>query len=110
MFDAEAIIQINKVVGEQGLVVKPNELHSAFASMPYYETELEKAASVVRSVMQNHPFFDGNKRTGCVLLMSACDVLNIPLNKTDDDIVQFAVQSVIEQWTVNQIVNWVRGR
>lgn len=109
MFDLtpEAVVETNRLVGENGIVVKPNELHSAFASLDYYETDLEKFASVVRSVMQNHPFADGNKRTGVFLLIAACDVLGIPNNHSDDDWVEFAVNSVTQRWSVVRIVEFV---
>ena len=109
MFDptTDAVVETNRLVGEKGIVIKPNELHSAFASLDYYETDLEKFASVVRSVMQNHPFADGNKRTGVFLLIAACDVLGIQSNHSDDAWVEFAVRSVTERWSVARIAEFV---
>lgn len=33
-----------------------------------YTTVLEKAASLIESILTNHPFVDGNKRTGYALM------------------------------------------
>ena len=39
-----------------------------FDNNELYNSVLEKAASLVESVLINHPFVDGNKRTGYTLL------------------------------------------
>jgi len=111
MFNANAVKAINIVAGESGAVGRDRDalIVSALSSVPYYERPIEKVCSVVRSVMQNHPFIDGNKRTGVLLLAGACRALSIPFNKTDDEIVAFAVASVVERWTVDQIVQWVES-
>jgi death-on-curing protein len=46
-------------------------LHRPFAtfdSIDLYPTPIEKAAALLESVIINHPFFDGNKRTGYLLM------------------------------------------
>lgn len=39
-----------------------------FDNKELYISGLEKAASLVESILVNHPFIDGNKRTGYALL------------------------------------------
>ena len=39
-----------------------------FDNKELYNSVLEKAASLVESILVNHPFVDGNKRTGYTLL------------------------------------------
>jgi death on curing protein len=39
-----------------------------FDNVELYPSALEKAASLVESILINHPFIDGNKRTGYTLL------------------------------------------
>lgn len=107
MFERSVVIQINKDVGESGRLLKPDVLDSAFASFGYYPDKLQGAVSVVRSIMQGHPFLDGNKRTGVVLLQASWDVYGSPIHKSDDEWVEFAVNSVVERWSVDQIVSWI---
>ena len=65
---------INKFGGSQG-VRDLNLLQSAI-SRPYqtfnqenlYKIPIEKAAAIIESIIKNHPFIDGNKRTGYVLM------------------------------------------
>src|SRR5690349_1658245 len=39
-----------------------------FEGKELYPTPIQKAASLIESILSNHPFVDGNKRTGYVLM------------------------------------------
>ena len=67
-------ILINKYGGTHGIRDK-SALESAltrpfqtFDGKDLYPTPLEKAASLVESILSNHAFLDGNKRVGYLLL------------------------------------------
>ena len=42
--------------------------YSTFDSQELYPSPEEKAAAIIESILINHPFIDGNKRTGYVLM------------------------------------------
>ncbi len=42
--------------------------YQTFESKELYPAPIEKAASLIESILVNHPFVDGNKRTGYVLM------------------------------------------
>ena len=107
-FSAETLIALNKVMGESGQTLPEDSLHAAFASVDYYETVIEQIASIGRSIMQNHPFVDGNKRTGTFFILNALAAKGIQVEKTDDEIIDFAVKSVTERWSVEKIVAWLK--
>ena len=46
------------------------------------------AASYAIAVIQNHPFIDGNKRVGAVLLDAFLDLHGIELTATDSELVE----------------------
>ncbi len=51
-----------------------------FAGEDLYPTVIEKAAALGFSIIQNHPFIDGNKRTGhaameTFLLLNGCEIV-----------------------------------
>ena len=49
-------------------------IDSAFASVDYYDSDEDKMASIIRSIIKDHYFADGNKRTALAiyeLFMSA---------------------------------------
>jgi death on curing protein len=39
-----------------------------FGGEDLYNSPIEKAAAIIESVVKNHPFIDGNKRTGYALM------------------------------------------
>ena len=42
--------------------------YATFDKVELYPTSIEKAAAIIESILVNHPFVDGNKRTGYVLM------------------------------------------
>lgn len=42
--------------------------YQTFDGIDLYPTAIDKAAAVFESVISNHPFIDGNKRTGYILM------------------------------------------
>lgn len=65
---------INKFGGSQGirdmglLDAALNRPYATFDSVDLYPTALDKAAALLESIVINHPFMDGNKRTAYVLM------------------------------------------
>lgn len=60
-------------VREQGMLESAIERPNAtFAGEELYPTIFLKAAAILESIVKNHPFVDGNKRTGwlaCIAIM-----------------------------------------
>lgn len=61
---------------------------ATFANEELYPTAIDKAAAIVESIVKNHPFSDGNKRTGYILmrlflLKSKMDIEAIESEKYD---------------------------
>jgi death on curing protein len=91
--EAEEIhkILINDFGGSHGIRDK-NALSSALAR-PYqtfegkelYPTPIKKAASLIESILINHPFIDGNKRTGYVLMRILLINSGIDIVASQDD-------------------------
>ena len=100
--------------GSQGLRDR-ERLRSALASMQQvvfgevlYPTIFDKAAALMRGVIADHPFIDGNKRTG---VMAA--LIYLTLNgyntsfMTDQELADFAVQVAVEHLSVSDIAAWL---
>lgn len=66
-------ILIERFGGSEG--VRDQELLDSALNRPYqtfngqelYPRPIDKAAAIIESIVKNHPFVDGNKRTGYVL-------------------------------------------
>jgi death-on-curing protein len=70
----------------------------------------EKAAVLLRGIIADHAFVDGNKRTG---IMSALVFLNLNSEDTsiltDKELEDFAVQVAVERLDVPTIAAWLRA-
>ena len=75
-----------------------------------YPSIFEKAAVLLRAIIADHLFVDGNKRTG---MMSALVFLNLngqdTTALTDKELEDFAVQVAIEHLDIPTIAAWLRA-
>ena len=55
------LLGIRDLGGLESAVAQPR---MTFGNQELYSTVIEKAAALAFSLIQNHPFVDGNKRTG----------------------------------------------
>jgi|SRR5690554_5962202 death-on-curing protein len=78
MIRAEEVIKIHKLLidqfgGSHGLRDEPllvsaiSRPFATFGQEDLYPDSIDKAAAILESIVTNHPFIDGNKRTGYVL-------------------------------------------
>ncbi len=92
-------------------------LESAIASMQQevfgealYPTIFEKAAVLTRGIIADHPFVDGNKRTG---VMAAVIFLNLngydTAAITDQELEDFAVSIAVDHLDVPVIAAWLKA-
>jgi len=74
-----------------------------------YSTIFEKAAVLLRGIIADHPFIDGNKRTG---MMSALIFINLNGYDTaelaDKDLEDFAVRVAVEHLDVSAVAEWLQ--
>ena len=81
---------------------------ATFDGKDLYKTIFDKAASLLESLLKNHPFIDGNKRTA---LASAALFLKINdfylINKHDEE-VDFVIKVENQTLTFEQISKWLK--
>lgn len=91
-------------------------LESAIAAMQQhtfgqelYPSVFLKAAVLSRGIIADHPFIDGNKRSG---IMSGLIFLNLngydTVKLSDKDMEDFAVQIAVERCAVEEIATWFK--
>ncbi len=76
----------------------------------FYPTPEEKAGAILESIIKNHPFVDGNKRTGYVLMRLLLMQSGNDLSATQDEKYEFVIQVASSQLDFAQIVGWIRTR
>jgi death-on-curing protein len=64
----------------------------------------------LESLIKNHPFIDGNKRTGYVLMRLILMQFGKDLTATQDEKYSFIMQVASEQVDFEQIVAWIAKR
>ena len=57
----------------------------------------------------NHPFVDGNKRTGLALMFAVLRLEGIRLTATPDDAYQFVVDLATGEKRFEEAVEWLRA-
>ncbi len=93
-------------------LVRPDALESALGltEMPYYRGVFEKAGALLRSMVKNHPFVDGNKRLGLtatfVFLAMNGRLLVVP----NEEMVEFAKELAGSQMKWRTVARWLRAR
>ena len=72
-----------------------------------YMTPFEKAAALLRGIIGDHAFVDGNKRTGMLTGLTFLEVNDIAFKAKTGELEDFAVQVATEHLSVEQIAAWL---
>ena len=85
--DPILVVKLNQLVlKENPTILKPELLGNWNSSLPYLDSIYLQISCIVRSVVKNHYFSDGNKRTAVLVLVSCCREFNLKLpNKNIDN-------------------------
>ena len=121
MIDLRQALSIHKVLiekfgGTDGLKDQ-GALESALAR-PYatfnqkelYPTPVEKASAILESILINHPFLDGNKRTGYVLMRLILMAGGRDIEASQDDKYKFIIEIAKGKLDIEQIKTWIASR
>ena len=105
---------IQKFGGSAGLR-DPEALKSAltrpyqtFEGQDLYLTPETKAAAVLESIISNHPFLDGNKRLGFVLMKLILLEAGLSIRATHDEVYSFIIKVATGEHNINSITNWIK--
>ena len=69
---------------------------------------LEQAAAIGESIIMNHPFVDGNKRTGYVLMETVLRLEGFKISAADDELYQFVIGISTGAKRYEEIVEWLK--
>lgn len=71
---------------------------------------MDKAAALIESIVLNHPFIDGNKRTGYVLMRLLLLNEGLDISASQDDKYEFVISIAKGEYDYNQIINWINNK
>lgn len=89
----------------ESVVARPR---ATFSGEDLYQDIFDKAAALLQSLLKNHPFVDGNKRTalasaGIFLKRNGYTLIN-----THEQEVKFAIKVDNQNLTLEQIASWLK--
>ena len=106
--------QIDRYGGSHGLrdlallesaIFRPQ---STFSGEDLYPTVFDKAAALLHSLIQNHPFIDGNKRTATVSLIVFLIKNGYELRVSNDTLVEIVLKISKKKITLENLSIWLK--
>jgi death-on-curing protein len=78
-----------------------------FDNKELYPTVIEKASALVESILNNHPFIDGNKRTGYVMMRLFLMDHSVDIDATQEEKYNLIIDIASGVKRFEQIVEWL---
>lgn len=80
---------------------------STFGGEELYPTIFDKSASLTQSLLLNHAFVDGNKRTAVASLLMFLKINRQNLVCSEDELINFALWVENKKPTIEEVAMWV---
>jgi death on curing protein len=121
MISTEDVLKIHKLLidqfgGSHGVRDKSsldsaiNRPFATFDQQELYPEPVDKAAAILESIVINHPFIDGNKRTGYVLARLLLLKSGLDIKTTQEDKYEMVIAVSRGEWKFEQIRDWLIER
>lgn len=81
MLDKKDIIRINQEIGEDGQFNNEGSLEYALSIIKHKKSWLYELSFIVRSLLVDHAFKDGNKRTALIIMITYLEDKNLEYDK-----------------------------
>ena len=81
-----------------------------FMGLELYPTLIEKAARLGYGLVANHPFVDGNKRIGILIMLVYFEMNGILIDFTDDEVVDMALGVASGKYSYNDLLTIVSAK
>jgi death on curing protein len=121
MIDSDDAIRIQEILidkfgGSKG-IRDINLLESAlsrpfqtFDQKDLYPHPIEKAAALIESILINHPFIDGNKRIGYVLMRLLLMEYGLDIYAKENEKYNFVISIAKGDYKFDTIVKWLKDK
>jgi len=78
-----------------------------FDGQHLYKSLAQKAARLCYSLISNHPFIDGNKRIGILVMMVFLELNGTIIECTDDELVKAGLDIAAGKMDDKQLLHWI---
>jgi death-on-curing protein len=100
-----------KGIRDKGVVeAAPYRPNATFDGVDLYPTAIDKAAALFESIIINHPFIDGNKRTAYVLMKYLLFKNDIAIEATKDEKYQMTIDASKGDIRFDEIKLWLQSK
>ncbi|MDD6994929.1 MAG: type II toxin-antitoxin system death-on-curing family toxin [Candidatus Borkfalkiaceae bacterium] len=118
-FSKEKVLLLHKMIMEQtggldgirdfGLLESALEsAYATFDNKELFPSKEEKAARIAVGLVSNHAFVDGNKRIGMYVLLTFLEVNGLPLEVTDDEVVEVGLKLAEGKMRYEELLQWIK--
>jgi len=84
--------------------------YATFDQQELYPTPVEKAAAIFESIIINHPFIDGNKRTAYILLRATLYSYGFDIIAFEGEKYQMTVAASAGEIRFEEIKSWIQEK
>lgn len=84
--------------------------YQTFGGIELYEDVFNKAAAIIESILINHPFIDGNKRIGFVILRLILLEEGWELSASQEEKYQFVIGIASGNMDFDGILIWIKSK
>ncbi|HAL82949.1 MAG TPA: type II toxin-antitoxin system death-on-curing family toxin [Mucilaginibacter sp.] len=85
-----------------------NRPYATFDNIDLYPTAIDKAAAIFESIIINHPFIDGNKRTAYVLMKLILFKDGVFINANEKEKYQMVLGASKGELRFDEIKSWLQ--
>lgn len=83
---------------------------TGFGGHELFATPFARAAALMDAIVQNHPFVDGNKRTGLLAAAFALELESFELAAGPAELVEVTVGLATHAVSVKKLTRWLQER
>jgi death on curing protein len=80
---------------------------TTFGGKDLYPSIFEKAAVLMHSLIMNHPFVDGNKRTGTVSALVFLEINRFRIAVHQNELVDVSLEIALKKMDVKGVATWL---
>lgn len=86
-----------------------NSAYHTFDDIELYPTIEEKASRIGYSLISNHAFTDGNKRTSMLVMLTFLETNGINLKYTDEELINLGMSLGEGKAKYDDLLNWINA-
>jgi death on curing protein len=89
----------------ESAVARPFQI---FGGADLYPSVFSKASAITESIIVNHPFIDGNKRTGLLVMIALLSLSNLELTAQGPDLYELIIKISTGEIKFDEIAEWLK--